>query len=78
MIKVGLFGIGLDTYWLQFEGLLERLGLTGDTQKDLTINGQNINESKAIKEIEKKAQSFVLSVATGSYSFVSRFSSDKK
>lgn len=25
MIKVGLFGIGLDTYWLQFEGLLERL-----------------------------------------------------
>lgn len=25
MIKVGLFGIGLDTYWPQFEGLLERL-----------------------------------------------------
>lgn len=24
-IKVGLFGIGLDTYWDQFEGLLERL-----------------------------------------------------
>ncbi|GAA4950499.1 L-fucose/L-arabinose isomerase family protein [Algibacter agarivorans] len=24
-IKVGLFGIGLDTYWPQFEGLLERL-----------------------------------------------------
>lgn len=23
--KVGLFGIGLDTYWPQFEGLLERL-----------------------------------------------------
>lgn len=25
MIKVGLFGIGLDTYWNQFEGLFERL-----------------------------------------------------
>jgi len=25
MIKVGLFGIGLDTYWGQFDGLLERL-----------------------------------------------------
>ncbi len=24
-LKVGLFGIGLDTYWLQFEGLKERL-----------------------------------------------------
>ncbi len=25
MIKVGLFGIGLDTYWSQFDGLLDRL-----------------------------------------------------
>lgn len=25
MVKVGLFGIGLDTYWPQFDGLLERL-----------------------------------------------------
>jgi L-arabinose isomerase len=25
MTKIGLFGIGLDTYWPQFEGLLERL-----------------------------------------------------
>jgi len=25
MIKVGLFGIGLDTYWVQFEGLLDKL-----------------------------------------------------
>jgi len=25
MIKVGLFGIGLDTYWPQFDGLLENL-----------------------------------------------------
>lgn len=25
MIKVGLFGVGLDTYWAQFEGLLDKL-----------------------------------------------------
>ena len=25
MIKIGLFEIGLDTYWPQFEGLLEKL-----------------------------------------------------
>ena len=25
MIKVGLFGVGLDTYWAQFEGLLDNL-----------------------------------------------------
>lgn len=25
MIKIGLFGIGLDTYWSQFDGLLDRL-----------------------------------------------------
>jgi len=25
MTKVGLFGIGLDTYWGQFDGLLDRL-----------------------------------------------------
>jgi len=25
MLRIGLFGIGLDTYWPQFEGLKERL-----------------------------------------------------
>ena len=25
MTKIGLFGIGLDTYWDQFDGLLDRL-----------------------------------------------------
>ena len=24
-IRIGIFGIGLDTYWGQFEGLLDRL-----------------------------------------------------
>lgn len=25
MIKAGLFGVGLDTYWNQFDGLLDNL-----------------------------------------------------
>jgi alpha-L-rhamnosidase len=50
----------------------------GDTQKDLTVNGQNIGDSEAIKEMEKTAQSFILTVAPGTYSFVSHFSRDKK
>ena len=25
MLRIGLFGVGLDTYWPQFPGLLERL-----------------------------------------------------
>jgi hypothetical protein len=29
MAKVGLFGIGLDTYWVQFDGLLYNLKLPG-------------------------------------------------
>ncbi len=24
-VKIGLFGIGLDTYWVQFDGLLDHL-----------------------------------------------------
>jgi L-arabinose isomerase len=36
-IKVGLFGIGLDTYWSQFEGLLEKL------EKYQTQIGEKIN-----------------------------------
>jgi hypothetical protein len=27
--KVGLFGIGLETYWAQFDGLLDNLKVAG-------------------------------------------------
>lgn len=50
----------------------------GDTQKDLSINGQNINEREGIKRLEKTEQSFILSVDAGSYSFFSHFSNNKK
>lgn len=33
-MKIGLFGIGLNTYWGQFDGLLERLqGYSGRSRK---------------------------------------------
>lgn len=34
MTKVGLFGIGLDTYWVQFEGLLDNLKAYQEQIKD--------------------------------------------
>jgi L-arabinose isomerase len=56
-VKVGLFGIGLDAYWNQFEGLLERLlGYIGEVEKKLTRPGIEIvnlgmidNPEKALK-----------------------------
>ena len=42
-LKVGLFGIGLDTYWPQFPGLKERLeGYVRAVEKKLTRPGVNI------------------------------------
>jgi L-arabinose isomerase len=46
-LNVGLFGIGLDTYWPQFDGLKERLesyqqeiaGLIGESGEVNLING---------------------------------------
>jgi L-arabinose isomerase len=39
MIKIGLFGIGLDTYWAQFDGLLDRLkGYQNTIQHRLSKN----------------------------------------
>lgn len=45
MMKIGLFGIGLDTYWPQFEGLKERLeGYMLQVQKKLEdINPHIVN-----------------------------------
>jgi len=43
MIKIGLFGIGLDTYWPQFEGLKERLeGYLAIVQTKLSSYGPKI------------------------------------
>ncbi len=45
MIKIGLFGIGLDTYWKQFDGLLNKLNAYQEViaKKLGTFNSQVIN-----------------------------------
>ena len=41
MLRIGLFGIGLDTYWPQFPGLKERLqGYQEEVARRLTAGGQ--------------------------------------
>jgi L-arabinose isomerase len=59
-VKVGLFGIGLDTYWPQFDGLLEKL-TQYQNQIHKRINGFGVevadagmvdDPSKAIKAAE--------------------------
>ena len=59
-LRIGLFGIGLDTYWAQFGGLLEKLLLnqaviSGRLQKSgavVTDAGMVDNPSKAIAAAE--------------------------
>src|SRR4028119_1207326 len=42
-LKIGLFGIGLDTYWPQFEGLQERLtGYLEEVDQQLSGFGSEI------------------------------------
>jgi L-arabinose isomerase len=41
--KVGLFGIGLDTYWDQFDGLLENLkGYQGKIKQKMEDDGVEV------------------------------------
>lgn len=59
-IKVGLFGVGLDTYWGQFEGLLQRLsGYQSEIKEGLLQMGVSVidagmvdNPDKAIEAAE--------------------------
>ena len=42
-LKIGLFGIGLDTYWGQFEGLLERLnGYQNEISENIKANNVHV------------------------------------
>ena len=53
-LKVGLFGIGLDTYWPQFEGLNDRLmGYTAEVAHKLSSPGVEIVNLGLIDTPEK-------------------------
>lgn len=53
-IKVGLFGIGLDTYWGQFEGLLDRLtGYQAFIKKEMEKLGAEVVDAGMVDNPEK-------------------------
>jgi L-arabinose isomerase len=53
-LKIGLFGIGLDAYWSQFEGLKERLdGYLKVVEKKLSSIHSNIVNAGLIDNIDK-------------------------
>jgi L-arabinose isomerase len=52
--KIGLFSIGLNTYWDQFPGLLTRLeGYRKDISKRLSLFGANVIDAQMVDTIEK-------------------------
>ncbi|MEO6150666.1 MAG: L-fucose/L-arabinose isomerase family protein [Mucilaginibacter sp.] len=53
-INIGLFGIGLDTYWPQFPGLHERLlGYQEHISKKMQGSGVNIIDAGLVDSVEK-------------------------
>lgn len=53
-LKIGLFGIGLDTYWPQFEGLEARLnGYVNDVEKRLSSFGAEVLNLGLVDNAEK-------------------------
>src|SRR6476620_2357451 len=53
-LKIGLFGIGLDTYWKQFEGLKERLeGYLQTVQEKIAAIHPNIINAGLVDNTDK-------------------------
>ena len=53
-MKIGLFSIGLDTYWDQFDGLLKNLeGYHGEISKKLNGMGADVVDLGMVDNTEK-------------------------
>src|SRR5512133_3241458 len=53
-VRVGLFGIGLDTYWPQFAGLKERLeGYQRGIHQRLARDGVEVVDAGLVDSVEK-------------------------
>jgi L-arabinose isomerase len=53
-MKIGLFGIGLDTYWGQFEGLLDKLTFYQDRIKErLEKSGVEVINAGMVDTVDK-------------------------
>ncbi len=60
-VRVGLFGIGLNTYWGQFEGLLPRLeGYQKKIRDRLTAFGADVVDAGMVDDTDKARQAAVL------------------
>ena len=56
-LKIGLFGIGLDTYWPQFKGLRERLeGYQASIHERLAAGGMEVIDAGLVDTVEKARQ----------------------
>jgi L-arabinose isomerase len=65
-VKIGLFGIGLNTYWGQFEGLLPRLeGYQKKIHKQLASTGADVVDAGMVDDLEKARQAAQLFRQTG-------------
>jgi L-arabinose isomerase len=54
MVKIGIFGIGLDTYWSQFDGLFERLlGYQRQIVRKMTQFGVDVIDAGMVDSAEK-------------------------
>lgn len=57
MTKVGLFGVGLDTYWAQFEGLLDNLiGYQEQIKNKIAGFGVEVIDAGMVDNSEKAQQ----------------------
>lgn len=60
-VKAGLFGVGLDTYWSQFEGLLARLnGYRQEIAKKINDFGADVTDAGMIDTPEKAHEAAAL------------------
>ncbi|MEZ5103928.1 MAG: L-fucose/L-arabinose isomerase family protein [Draconibacterium sp.] len=57
MVKIGLFGIGLDTYWPQFQGLQDRLiGYQNRIKSEMELLGVEIVDAGLVDSVDKAVE----------------------
>ena len=67
-LKIGLFGIGLEAYWKQFDGLKERLeGYLSEVHKKLCDMHEGIVNPGLIDTVEKAFEEFLCVLSTKRY-----------
>ena len=54
-LRIGLYGIGLDTYWPQFSGLKERLeGYQAEIRRRIEgLSGANVVDAGLVDSVER-------------------------